>query len=68
VTCYLLHVMQEPDRDAYADPDLRDLVGEMPKFFCARANPIEPLLPSHAVRCFARTAPCWRAPERPRPG
>ena len=63
MTCYLLHVMQEPDREAYADPDLKDLIGDMPKFFCARRNPILKLTPSEAVRCFSRDAPCWRPPD-----
>lgn len=62
--CYLLHTMEDPDRAAYRDPDLKDVVGIMPKFFCAHCQPIKPLLPSEALRCIERTAPCWKPTER----
>jgi hypothetical protein len=64
VTCYLLHIMQEPDRDSYADPDLKDVVGFMPKFFCAHCNPIKRLRPGEAVKCLNRDLPCWKPPDR----
>ena len=64
MSCYLLHVMHEPDRDPYADPDCKDVVGDMPRFFCAHCNPIKRLAPSEAVRCLGREAPCWTAIER----
>jgi hypothetical protein len=60
VTCYLLHIMEDPDRDAYRDGDLRDVVGLMPRFFCAQCQPLRPLLASDAVRCMRRSAPCWK--------
>jgi hypothetical protein len=60
VTCYLLHIMEDPDRDAYRDPDLKDVVGLMPRFFCAQCQPLSPLVASDAVRCMRRSAPCWK--------
>jgi molybdenum cofactor biosynthesis enzyme MoaA len=67
VTCYLLHVMQEPDREAYDDPDLKDVVGSMPKTFCTRCAPILPLRAGEMVRCLGRSEPCWKpsAPATP---
>jgi len=62
VACYLLHIMEDPDRDAYRDPDLKDVVGLMPRFFCAQCNPLKPLLASEAVKCMRRSAPCWKPP------
>lgn len=62
MTCYLLHIMEDPDRDAYRDPDLKDVVGLMPRFFCAQCQPLEPLVASDAVKCMRRNAPCWRSP------
>jgi hypothetical protein len=63
MTCYLLHIMEDPDRDAYRDPDLKDVVGLLPRFFCAQCQPLCPLLPSEALRCMRRNAPCWKRPE-----
>jgi hypothetical protein len=63
VTCYLLHIMEDPDRDAYRDADLKDVVGLMPRFFCAQCQPLRPLLASEAVKCMRRSAPCWRPAE-----
>jgi hypothetical protein len=53
VTCYLLHIMEDPDREAYRDADLKDVVGLMPRFFC-------PLVASQSVKCMRRNAPCWK--------
>ncbi|MDO8964888.1 MAG: hypothetical protein Q7W30_10425 [Coriobacteriia bacterium] len=64
MTCYLLHVMEDPDRDAYRDPDLKDVVGLMPKFFCAQCQPIRAIVASDAVRCMHRTGPCWKPADR----
>ena len=64
MTCYLLHIMQEPDREAYEDPDLKDVVGFMPKFFCARCNPIKRLRPGEAVKCLNCDGPCWKPAEQ----
>jgi hypothetical protein len=54
VTCYLLHIMEDPDRDAYRDAGLKDVVGLMPRFFCAQS-----------VKCMRRNAPCWRPNDEP---
>lgn len=62
MTCYLLHIMEDPDRDAYRDPDLKDVVGLMPRFFCAQCEPLKPLLASESVKCMRRNAPCWKPP------
>jgi hypothetical protein len=62
VTCYLLHIMEDPDRDACRDPDLKDVVGLMPRFFCAQCQPLKPLMASQAVKCMRRDAPCWKPP------
>lgn len=65
MTCYLLHIMEDPDRDAYRDAALKDVVGLMPRLFCAQCQPLRPLLSSEAVKCMRRNAPCWRpADER----
>jgi hypothetical protein len=60
VTCYLLHIMEDPDREAYRDADLKDVVGLMPRFFCAQAQPLSPLVASQSVKCMRRNAPCWK--------
>lgn len=62
--CYLLHMIEAPDRGAYADPDLKDLVGEWPQLFCAYCNPPRPLKPSESARCLDRDAPCWKPVHR----
>jgi hypothetical protein len=64
MTCYLLHIMEDPDREAYRDPDLRDIVGLMPKFFCAHCDPVKQILPSEAVRCIRAGGPCWKPADR----
>jgi hypothetical protein len=60
VTCYLLHIMEDPDRDSYRDPGLKDVIGLMPRFFCAKCQPLRPLLASDSVKCMRRSAPCWK--------
>ncbi len=64
MTCYLLHIMQEPDQAAYADPDVKDVVGDIPKFYCAHCNPIKRLRPGEAVKCLNRDLPCWKPLDR----
>jgi hypothetical protein len=59
MACYLLHVVDQPDEDPYADADVKDVVGQMPRFYCACFDPIERLVPSAATRCLARETPCW---------
>jgi hypothetical protein len=58
--CYLLHTIEQPDPNAYADQDLKDLVGSYPRFFCTQCNPPKPLRPGESVKCLNRTDPCWK--------
>lgn len=62
--CQLLHLVEQPDPDAYADPDLKDLVGSYPTFYCAYCAPLRPLLASESVRCMERQDPCWKPADR----
>lgn len=62
--CYLLHMIEAPDRKAYEDPELKDLVGEWPQLFCAYCTPPRPLPPSDSSRCLDRDAPCWKPANR----
>jgi len=34
VACYLLHVSNDRNQRPYDDPDVKDVVGFMPQFFC----------------------------------
>lgn len=58
--CYLLHMVEMPQKEPYADEDLKDLVGEYPQLFCAFCNPPRSLSPSESSRCLDRQAPCWK--------
>ncbi len=60
--CYLLHIVEQPDPAPYDDPDLKDLVGSLPRFFCAHCNPPRALRPGESVRCLDRSEPCWKPP------
>ncbi|MHB9004901.1 MAG: hypothetical protein ACYC6C_12735 [Coriobacteriia bacterium] len=62
--CILLHVIEEPDSSAYEDPDLKDVVGQFPRCFCARCTPVQPLKPGEVVKCIDRTDPCWKPAGR----
>ena len=62
MTCYALHIMEDPDRDAYRDPDLKDVIGLLPRLYCAVCDPLQPLLPSESLHCMDRDAPCWKPP------
>lgn len=64
VTCYLLHLVEQPDQTPYDDPNVKDVVGTMPQFFCAHCQPIKRLLPSSAMKCLDREGPCWMPPDR----
>ncbi len=44
----------------YDDVDLKDLVGDMPRLFCASSQPPCELRPGESIRCFERNAPCWK--------
>lgn len=58
--CYLLHMVEQPDRGAWKDPDLKDMVGNLPCLVCAFGSPPQVLKPSESVRCLARETPCWK--------
>lgn len=58
--CYLLHMIEAPDPRPYADPGLKDLVGQYPQLYCAYCNPPLALVPSESSRCLDRDAPCWK--------
>lgn len=60
--CFMLHMMEQPAPRPYDDPDLKDLVGEFPRLFCAQCTPPKELRPSESLRCFERDAPCWKDP------
>lgn len=62
--CYLLHMVEQPDPDAYNDPDLKDLVGSFPRCFCAQCNPPRSLAPGEVVKCLERQGPCWKPADR----
>jgi hypothetical protein len=60
--CYLLHIVEQPDASPYDDPNLKDLVGSFPRFFCTQCQPPAPLKPGESVRCLDREEPCWKLP------
>lgn len=62
--CRLLHVIEQPDPDPYRDPELKDVVGAFPSFYCANCTPLRPLLPGETVKCLERAEPCWKRPDR----
>lgn len=62
--CRLLHVIEQPDPDPYADPDLKDVVGHFPSFYCTACTPLKPLKASEVVKCLARMEPCWKPADR----
>lgn len=62
--CYLLHMVEMPEAKPYDDPDLKDLVGEFPRLFCAHCNPPRGLRPSESVRCLDRDIPCWKPADQ----
>lgn len=62
--CILLHTLEQPDTAPYADPDVKDVVGALPEFYCAYCNPLRRLKPSDALKCLAEEAPCWKPLDR----
>lgn len=62
MTCYLLHIVEQPEPSPYDDPELKDLVGSYPRLFCTQCQPPAPLKPSESIRCLDRDEPCWRPP------
>ena len=59
MTCYLLHILEQQDPQAYEDPDVKDIVGGLPQFYCTRCQPIRRLAPGEAMKCVHRESPCW---------
>lgn len=59
MACYLLHVLEQQDTHPYEDPDVKDVVGTMPEFYCTSCQPILRLKPSEAMKCMERQQPCW---------
>lgn len=57
--CYLLHMIEASEPRPYEDQDVKDLVGEFPRLFCAQCTPPKPLKPGEGTRCLQRQAPCW---------
>jgi hypothetical protein len=53
-------MVEMPEDEPYGDPDLKDLVGQFPRLFCAHCNPPRGLKPSESVRCLDRDVPCWK--------
>ena len=62
--CYLLHMVEMPEARPYDDPELKDLVGEFPRLFCAHCTPPRELRPGESVRCLECDAPCWKPEGR----
>ena len=58
--CNMLHMVEIPDAQPYSDPELKDLVGEFPRLYCAHCAPPRELRPGESVRCLEREAPCWK--------
>ena len=61
--CPLLHMVEMPDPRPYDDPELKDLVGEFPRLFCAQCTPPRELRPGESVRCLECDAPCWKSAD-----
>lgn len=59
MTCFLLHMIEQPDPRPYDDSELKDLIGSYPRCFCASSQPPTALKPSESIRCFDRDKPCW---------
>ncbi|MCE5203650.1 MAG: hypothetical protein LLG24_05530 [Actinomycetia bacterium] len=64
MSCYLLHVLETPDEEPYRDPEVKDIIGRIPQFFCTHCQPIKRLPPSAGFKCLRREAPCWKPADR----
>jgi len=64
VPCYLLHTLEQPDEEPYADSAVKDVVGRLPQFYCAQCDPIRRLRPSESFKCLQRETPCWKPMDR----
>jgi len=56
-------MVEMPEASPYDDPELKDLVGEFPRLFCAHCTPPRELRPGESVRCLEADAPCWKAED-----
>ncbi len=65
MACYLLHVLEQQDPQPYEDPDVKDVVGTMPQFYCTKCQPLLRLTAGQATRCIMRDEPCWMAAGGP---
>lgn len=59
MTCHLLHILEQQDPRPYEDPEVKDVVGVLPQFFCTQCQPIRQLAPGEAMKCMRRESPCW---------
>jgi hypothetical protein len=57
-------MVEMPEARPYDDPELKDLVGEFPRLFCAYCTPPRELRPGESVRCLELDAPCWKVDGR----
>jgi molybdenum cofactor biosynthesis enzyme MoaA len=64
VPCSLFYVLEKQDEHPYDDPDVKDVIGVMPQFFCTYCNPIKRLRPGEAMKCMGREDPCWMPADR----
>lgn len=62
--CTLLHILEQQDERPYDDPDVKDVIGAMPQFFCTQCNPLKRLRPGEVVKCLQRQSPCWKPADR----
>lgn len=58
--CFLLHIVEQQDQRPYEDPDVKDVIGALPQFYCTHCQPIRRLRPGEAMRCIDREEPCWK--------
>ena len=64
MVCYLLHTVEIPKASPYDDADIKDLVGEFPRLFCAHCTPPRELSAGEGVRCLECDAPCWKPADK----
>ena len=60
MACYLLHIVEQPDQRPYDDPDVKDVIGALPQFYCTHCDPIRQLRPGEAMQCLRLEEPCWK--------
>jgi len=60
MVCTLLHILEKQDERPYDDPDVKDVIGALPHFYCTHCQPLKRLRPGEAVKCMRRDEPCWK--------